>query len=87
MFSPDEIYKKIERRYTNLTRSTGEVENSFFQHVGRIYNMDISNSGENYEKILKNIEYVMTGQKPHGYHQNKKTELEKLQEKGLDKNN
>ena len=86
MFDTDECYKKIERRFTNLTRTTGETENSFFQHVGRIYNMDIGNFGKMYETMLTNVEHIMTGQKPHGYQQNKKTELEKLQEKGRSEN-
>ena len=87
MFNIDETYKKIERNFVNLFRSTGETENSFFQHVGKIYNMEIGGENNFYEKMLSNVERTMTGQKPHGYQQNKKTELEKLQEKGLDKNN
>lgn len=85
MIDIDEAYKKLERRYTNLLRSTGETENSFFQHVGRIYNMDFDYVGKSGDKFYAELERIMLRQKKHGFEQNKKSELEKLQEKGIDK--
>lgn len=85
MIDIDECYKKLERRYTNLFRTTGETENSFFQHVGKIYNMDLNYVGKAGDKFYAELERIMLRQKKHGFEQNKKSELEKLQEKGIDK--
>lgn len=84
MFNADEFYRNIERKMlVNPLRSTGEMENSFWQHIGKYYNKALPYPGQTNATILANVERIMTGQKPHGYQQNKKTELEKLQEKGV----
>ena len=83
MFNADEFYRSIERKmFVNPLRSTGEMENAFWQHLGKYYNKTLPYPGQTSAKILSDIERLMTGQKPHGYHQNKKTDVEKLMEKG-----
>lgn len=83
MFNPDETYVKIERNFTNMLRSTGQVENSFWQHVGKIYNRDIG-TPVMFDQMLASAERMMTGQKKHGFEQNKKSDFERLKEKGLE---
>ena len=82
-FNPDEFYKKIERNMiVDNLKSTGQIENSFWQHIGRYYNHQNKYVGYMYDEILGNIDRMLTGQKPHGFEQNKKTDLDKLIEKG-----
>lgn len=83
MFNTDEFYKTIERKMlVNPLRSTGEIENSFFQHLGRYYNKEIPYPGELRDKIIAEVERKMIGQKKHGFEQNKMTESEKMQRDG-----
>lgn len=82
MIDLDEFYKKVDRKFINKLRSTGEVENRFWQNVGKIYNHSYAYKGKMFDDMLGNVERMMTGQKKHGFEQNKKTDLEKLQEKG-----
>lgn len=83
MINPDEFYKKIERELiVDKLRSTGQIENAFWQHIGHFYNHESPYIGKVYDNIIGNIERMMTGQKPHGFEQNKKTDVEKLMEKG-----
>ena len=84
MTNPDEFYKKIERIMVNELRSSGEMENRTMQHIGKIYNMSLPYPGKSYDDIYGNIERLITGGKKHGEGQNKKTDLEKLQELGRD---
>lgn len=82
MTNPDEIYKKLDRRLVGWANSMGEAENAFFQHVGKIYNKQIPYSGKLADEIVSNVNRILTRQKKHGFEQNKKTDLEKLIEKG-----
>lgn len=82
MINPDEIYKKLDRRMVGWANSMGEVENSFFQHIGKIYNKQIPYSGKLADEMISTINRIITRQKKHGFEQNKKTDLEKLIEKG-----
>lgn len=84
MIDPDEFYREIERkRLVNPLRSTGETENSFWQSVGRIYNMEIPTLGKKIDEVFNDTVNIMTGQKKHGFEQNKKTQEEKLAELGV----
>ena len=83
MFNVDEFYKTIERKMlVNPLRSTGEIEYSFVQHLGRYYNKEIPNLGGLRDKIMAEVERKMIGQKKHGFEQNKMTESEKMQRDG-----
>ena len=82
MFNPDEFYKSIDRKIVGELKSTGQVENSFWQHIGHAINHELPRPGKLFDEMFGNIERMMTGQKKHGFEQNKKTDLEKLIEKG-----
>lgn len=87
MFNPDEFYKSIERHMmVDRLKSTGQMENSFWQHLGRYYNHQNLYVGTVYDEIMGSIERTLTGQKRHGFEQNKKTDLEKLIEKRKEEN-
>lgn len=81
--NPDEFYGKIEREMmVDRLKSTGQMENAFWQHLGRYYNHKNNYVGYMYDEILNNVDRMMSGKKKHGFEQNKKTDTEKLQEKG-----
>lgn len=81
--SPDEFYKQIERNMiVDRLKSTGHMENSFWQHLGHYYNHKNNYIGYVYDEMLGNIDRMLSRQKKHGFEQNKKTDTEKLQEKG-----
>lgn len=82
MFNPDEFYKSLDRKLVVELKSTGQIENAFWQHIGHIYNHQNIYIGKLYDDILGNIERLMTGQKKHGFEQNKKTNIERLIELG-----
>jgi len=82
MIDVDEYYKKIERKMVGEFKSTGQIENSFWQNVGKTMTAGDTKRGQMFTDMLSNVERMMTGQKKHGFEQNKKTELEKLIEKG-----
>lgn len=82
MFNADEYYKAIDRRLVGWANSLGEVENSFSQHIGKIYNMQIPYCGKLADEMISSVNRALTGQKKHGFEQNKKTDFEKLVEKG-----
>lgn len=82
MIDVDEYYKKIERKMVGEFKSTGQIENSFMQNVGKTMTAGDTKRGQMFTDMLSNVERMMTGQKKHGFGQNKKTELEKLIEKG-----
>ena len=79
MFNTDEFYKTIERKMlVNPLRSTGEIENSFFQHLGKFYNKEIPYPGGLRDEIMAEVERKMVGQKKHGFEQNKMTPEDRL---------
>lgn len=78
----DEYYKNIERWLVDELKSTGEKENAFWQHVGKVYNHQFPYYGQSYDIMLSNIDRKLAGKNKHGFEQNKKTEFEKLVEKG-----
>lgn len=82
MIDADEFYKKIDRHLVGELKSTGQVENSFWQHIGHYINHDFATPGYTFTNMLGDVERLMTGQNKHGFEQNKKTDLEKLIEKG-----
>lgn len=82
MIDIDEYYRKIERKMVGEFKSTGKIERSFMQNVGKAMSAGESKRGQMISDILGNIERMMTGQKKHGFQQNKKTDIEKLIEKG-----
>lgn len=82
MKDPDEYYKTIERKLVGELKSTGEQENAFWQHVGKVYNHQFSYGGKLFDEMLGNIDRQLAGRQKHGFEQNKKTDFEKLVEKG-----
>jgi hypothetical protein len=82
MIDVDEYYKRIERAMVGEFKSTGKIENSFLQNVGKTMAAGDTKRGQMFTDMLANVERMMTGQKKHGYQQNKKTDVEKLIEKG-----
>lgn len=83
MIDVDEYYKKIERKMVGEFKSTGQIENSFWKNVGKTMTAGDTKRGQMFTDMLSNVERMMTGQKKHGFEQNKKTEFEKLIEKGV----
>ncbi len=84
MIDVDEYYKKIERKMVGEFKSTGQIENSFWQNVGKTMSAGDTKRGQMFTDILGNIERMMTGKKKHGLGQNKKTDIERLIEKGAE---
>ena len=82
MIDADEYYKKIERVMVGEFKSTGQIENAFWQGVGKYMAAGDTKRGQIFSNMLSNVERMMTGQKKHGFEQNKKTASEKLIEKG-----
>lgn len=82
MINVDEYYRSIERKMTGEFKSTGKIENSFWQNVGKTMSAGESKRGQMFSDIIGNVERMMTSQKKHGFQQNKKTDIEKLIEKG-----
>ena len=80
MKDADEFYKSIERKMT--LKSSGKIESGFWQTVGKSMSAGEAKYGQMFSDMLGNIERMMTGQKKHGYQQNKKSEKDKLIEKG-----
>lgn len=75
MIDVDEYYRKIERRMTGELKSTGQMENTFWQHVGKF--MECGNRGQTVDTVYSNIERMLSGKKKHGEGQNKMTDMEK----------
>ena len=82
MINADEYYKKIERMMVGEFKSTGKTVNSFWQNVGKTMAAGDTKRGQMFDDMLGNVERIMTGQKRHGFEQNKKTEFEKLIDAG-----
>lgn len=87
MIDVDEYYKKIERAMVGEFKSTGQIENSFWQGVGKFMAAGDTKRGQMFSNMLSNVERMMTGQKKHGFEQNKMTASDKLIEKGKEINN
>lgn len=87
MIDVDEYYKKIERAMVGEFKSTGQIENAFWQGVGKYMAAGDTKRGQMFSNMLSNVERMMTGQKKHGFEQNKKTASDKLIEKGKEINN
>ena len=83
MIDVDEYYKKIERAMVGEVKSTGQIENAFWQGVGKFMTAGDPTRGQMFSNMLSNVERMMTGQKKHGFEQNKTTDLEKLIKKGV----
>lgn len=82
MIDADEFYSKIERQLVGELKSTGEQENAFWQHVGKVYNHQYPYGGKLFDEMLGNIDRQIAGKQKHGFEQNKKTEFEKMVEAG-----
>lgn len=82
MLDVDEIVSKIDRQLTGELKSNGEQENALWQHIGKLYNYTSPYRGMFYDEMLANIDRKLAGKQKHGFEQNKKTEFEKLAEKG-----
>ena len=87
MIDADEYYKKIERAMVGEFKSTGQIENAFWQGVGKFMSAGDTKRGQMFSDMLSNTERMMTGQKKHGFQQNKMTASDKLIEKGKEINN
>ena len=87
MIDVDEYYKKIERAMVGEFKSTGQIENAFWQGVGKYMAAGDTKRGQMFTDMLSNVERMMTGQKKHGFEQNKMTASDKLIEKGKEINN
>jgi hypothetical protein len=84
MIDADEYYKRIERAMVGEFKSTGKIENTYWQGIGKYMAAGETKRGQMFTDMLGNIERMMTRQKKHGYQQNKKTDIEKLIEKGAE---
>ena len=82
MIDLDDYYKRIERDMTGELKSSGQMEGGFWQSIGKFIEAGSSKRGQMFENMLSNTERIMAGQKKHGFEQNKKSELDKLIEKG-----
>ena len=87
MIDVDEYYKKIERAMVGEFKSTGKIENAFWQGIGKFMAAGDTKRGQMFSNMLSNVERMMTGQKKHGFEQNKKTASDKLIEKWKEINN
>ena len=87
MIDVDEYYKKIERAMVGEFKSTGKIENAFWQGIGKFMTAGDTKRGQMFSNMLSNVERMMTGQKKHGFEQNKKTASDKLIEKWKEINN
>ena len=87
MIDVDEYYKKIERVMVGEFKSTGQIENAFWQGVGKYMAAGDTKRGQMFSNMLSNAERMMTGQKKHGFQQNKMTASDKLIKKGKETNN
>ena len=83
MINPDSFYDNIGARMQRINGISSQ-EAARMQHLGHFYNHEFAYQGKIHDNILGNIERMLKGEKKHGFEQNKKTELEKLQEKGKD---
>lgn len=72
MFNPDEFYQEIDRQLVGELKTTGKMENAFWQHLGKFANRKLPNQGSMYDEMISNIERMMKGLKKHGFEQNKK---------------
>ena len=63
---------------TGELKSTGQMENAFWQHIGKVVNHKLPVLGSLYDEILANVERKLKGLKKHGFEQNKKTDLRYL---------
>ena len=84
MVDADEFYRRIERKMVGELKSTGQIENAYWQGIGKYMTAGETKRGQMFTDMLGNIERMMTRQKKHGYQQNKKTDVEKLIEKGAE---
>ena len=82
MIDVDEYYKKIERAMVGEFKSTGQIENAFWQGVGKFMTAGDTKRGQMFSNMLSTVERMVTGQKKPGIEKNKMTELEKLIKKG-----
>jgi hypothetical protein len=81
-FNIDNYLANVEKQLKHDS-FIGKMERSVSQHICKQTNVGISQRGQMFNDMLANVERVMTGQKKHGFQQNKKTDLEKLIEKGV----
>lgn len=81
----EKILTNIENMYTmNLSAPGGKVERARQQHIGKLYNQELPIMGHTYDTMLANIDRLLSGKHRHGFEQNKKTDKEKLIEKGME---
>lgn len=81
-FNIDNYFQNIENKL-RCNNFIGVLERSFMQNVGKTMTAGDTKRGQMFTDMLSNIERIMTGQKKHGFEQNKKTSKEKLIEKGV----
>lgn len=80
-FNIDNYFQNVENKL-KCNNFIGTLERSFMQNVGKTMSAGESKRGQMFSDIIGNVERMMTGQKKHGFQQNKKTDMEKLIEKG-----
>lgn len=82
MIDVDEYYKRIERKLVGEFKSTGKIENAFLQNIGKTIAAGDIKRGQMFSDMIDKVERAITGQKKHGFEQNKLTDTEKLIRKG-----
>lgn len=85
-FNIDNYFQNIENKL-RCNNFIGALERSFMQNIGKTMTAGDTKRGQMFTDMLGNIERMMTGQKKHGFEQNKKTPNDKLIEKGKEINN
>lgn len=80
-FNIDNYFQNIENKL-RCNNFMGALERSFMQNVGKFMTAGDTKRGQMFSDMLSNTERMMTGQKKHGFEQNKMTDLEKLIKKG-----
>ena len=52
MFNPDEFYQEIDRQLVGELKTTGKMENAFWQHLGKFANRKLPNQGSMYDEMI-----------------------------------
>lgn len=88
MFNADDIIKNVEKLMNFEIQTGGETQRAVQQHIGKIINHEDSmNYGTLYYDMFHRLDRILKGEKAeHWEGQNKKSNLEKIQDKVI-KNN
>ena len=85
-FNIDNYFQNIENKL-RCNNFMGALERSFMQNVGKFMTAGDTKRGQMFSDMLSSVERMMTGQKKHGFEQNKMTASDKLIKKGKEINN